>query len=130
MNKIEAMRALCDGKKVRQAEWAKGDFVTMNIVGRVTNNNGGSIDINKYSAYDWEIYEEPKPKVTYDDAMAARVVRIYWPCEGDIVSPAGTRIKGSWWAEAITKGSGWTGVELALFDFAERKGYRMEVVER
>jgi hypothetical protein len=68
----------------------------------------------------WAIYEEPKPKVTYDDAVAAREVLIYWPSEGDRISPAGTYTK---------EGSRWTGFELAVFDLADRKGYRMEVVE-
>lgn len=68
----------------------------------------------------WEIYEEPKPKVTYDDAVAASVVRICWPSEGDRISP---------WVETLTKGSRWTGVALAVFDLADRKGYCMEVVD-
>lgn len=119
MNKIEAMRALCDGKKVRQVDWPQGYFVAMTTLGWITNNNGGSTNLNQYFFSDWELYEEPKPKATYDDAVAAREVLIYWPSQSN--EPGG---------ELLIIGSGWDPITLAKFDLADRRGYRMAVVER
>ena len=56
---------------------------------------------------------------TYDAAEAARVVRIYWPIKHS----------DSHLFSVYTREGEWPAHELALFDLAERRSYRMEVVE-
>lgn len=119
MNKREAIRAMCDGKKVRREFWHDAGFLKMDEDGGIVDEDGFADDINEHNDDDdWQIYEEPKPKVTYEDAVAAKVVRIYWPPEA---SPNTNK--------KYDRGQGWMLSEFMAFDLADRKGYRMEVVE-
>lgn len=73
MNKREAIRAMCDGKKVRRESWKDGEFLQMDENGQIFDEDGFADDINEHDDdNDWQIYEEPKPKVTYDEAVAAK----------------------------------------------------------
>lgn len=128
MNKREAIRAMCDGKKVCREVWDDGGFLQMDENGQVIHEDGFADDINDYyDADDWQIYEEPKPKVTYEDAVAAKTVRIYWP---DFVwQPDGFityHREHESFGNNIKK---WCVTSLRAFDLADRKGYQMEVVE-
>lgn len=62
MNTKEAIQAMLDGKKVIPTEWDNKYFVYFNGTHFVLKDNTqfifGSLE------YDWEIYEEPKPKET------------------------------------------------------------------
>lgn len=119
MNKREAIRAMCDGKKVRRELWKDGEFLQMDENGQIFDEDGFADDINEHDDdNDWQIYEEPKPKVTYEEAVAARVVRIYWPEKAGHTS-----------FHDYYRGNGWFVDTMTYFDLADRKGYRMEVVE-
>lgn len=64
----------------------------------------------------WKIYEEPKKPVTYEDAIEAKKVRVYFP-----------KVEGI--SHVYTKNLFWTFNELLVFDLAERKNYKMEIIE-
>lgn len=124
MNKREAIRAMCDGKKVCRNAWGVGEFLSMAENGQIFDENNAEQAFNDYyDSDDWQIYEEPKPKVTYDEAVAARVVNIYWP---NHIRPVTYHREYTQFgcAEKI-----WCVQNLSAFDLADRKGYRMEVVE-
>lgn len=65
----------------------------------------------------WVIYKEPKKPVTYEDALKASKVRVYW------------RHDPEKWVSIFTKVGYWTRNEMMAFDFAERKNYKMEIIE-
>jgi hypothetical protein len=63
MTKLEAIKALTKGKKIRQTTWDKEEYIVLNKAGNIVDEKLHNIDINCYSLYkNWEIYKEPKVK--------------------------------------------------------------------
>lgn len=119
MNKKEAIRAMCDGKKVYRETWGRKQFLEMGENGRIFDEDGRKQDINDFEVVnDWEIYEEPKPSATYDEVIKAQKVVIHWPPESLYKQP-----------QDYCRGDGWTEITLIIFHLAEAHHYRMEVIE-
>jgi hypothetical protein len=63
MNKIEAMKAVLDGKKVRHKTWGMKDYhVALNIDNLIYDSDCSQFNFNYYEFNDWELCEEPKKK--------------------------------------------------------------------
>jgi len=58
MNKRDAIKAMCDGEKVRYKEWSKNQYIHINEHGEIGDMNGKYFDINREYYADWEIYNE------------------------------------------------------------------------
>lgn len=65
MNKEEAIReAVLNGKKIRHKGWHAEYYIQFDFTHGVwINYRGTHTDISIRPTYDWEIYEEPKPKI-------------------------------------------------------------------
>ena len=116
----ECHQALCEGKTLIQRDGTKvkfddkGDMVACFAIGVSWSRESYTFKHPEL----WEIYEEPKPSASYEEAVAAKKVLIHWPPETYYRSPG-----------ECTKGEGWSPLQLMDFDLAARRHYRMEVVE-
>ena len=73
MTTKEAIQAMLDGKKVRAENWEEGYYVHFSDLAGFLDESLALTYITP--EYDWEIYEEPKPKQT--------VVIEKWLCKGE-----------------------------------------------
>ena len=84
MNFIEAYKALIKGKKVRQLDWDKGEYIEKGKTcgnedfyvcdsGCFSEEDGTSYELCgiDYLAEDWEIYEEECKLHTFEEALKA-----------------------------------------------------------
>jgi hypothetical protein len=62
MNKAEAIAAMLGGKKVRGINWEPEEFIFYKG-SRFFGRMHFPVDINYTNCDQWEIYQEPKPKV-------------------------------------------------------------------
>ena len=58
MNKREAIRAMCDGKKVTKSHWPKDEYLVMTNTNDIKDIDGYGVDMNEYDDIGWEIYNE------------------------------------------------------------------------
>ena len=112
----ECHEALCAGKTLINIYGALYKYSEEGVLVRRLSR---SSDWEKFTYIflepeNWEIYEEPKPKATYEDAInnLSKVI---------IELPIGTVPNFHIRIEEVVK--------LLLADLAERKGYRMEVIK-
>ena len=64
MNKREAIQAMLNWEKVRQASWGKGEYIFADERGDIINEDMGWFNLNNELFNGWEIYKpEPKFKV-------------------------------------------------------------------
>lgn len=120
----ECHEALCAGKTLIRNTGTK---VKYNEYGCQVSLPEQFIDwtVSDYSfkyPQEWEIDEEPKPSATYDEAVKAKCVRIYWV--GMVEEQHGPQEY-----ERCPDTNTWYKGTLKDFAFAADKGYRMEVVE-
>lgn len=65
MTKNDAIRAMMDGKKVRQTKWILDTYICFDG-DKFVGSDGLGRNMNTYlSESHWEIYEEPAPKTKY-----------------------------------------------------------------
>jgi hypothetical protein len=58
MNKREAIKAMCDGKKVRQSHWGN-EYIQIDEYDNIVDELGNLFDLNKNdNINNWEIYNE------------------------------------------------------------------------
>ncbi len=63
MTKLEAIKAMCDGKRVTRAYWGGGDYIYMSCNSHeIMDQDQEPVNINSFLSGGWEIYKEPKPK--------------------------------------------------------------------
>jgi hypothetical protein len=69
MQKVDAIRAMLDGKKVRQEGWAPGQYLCFD--GNYFKDHLSNMaTLNHFpSSCAWEIYEEPKRKIKIAPAL-------------------------------------------------------------
>lgn len=101
MDKTEAIKAMLEGKRVRQSNWSAGAFLEYGKFGKYgtpsfTYEDGYEVDINQFQTLDWELHEEPKKSLTFDTPLGEIVARPY-----------------------ITS-------DFVLLDLADRRGWHME----
>lgn len=78
MNKREAIRLIMDGKKIRKNAWDKGQYIYISDFDIIKDENDERYNINNSTGVNWEIYEEPKKKVTmYKWAYFNRIDKIW-----------------------------------------------------
>ena len=58
MNKREAIKAMCGGKKVTKHHWPKDEYLVMTNTNDIEDMNGRGVDMNEYTDVGWEIYNE------------------------------------------------------------------------
>lgn len=69
MKKIEAIKMMLDGKKVRRNNWPPTQYIYFGKDSNIfkfkkENENELMIDMNNFEYIDdWEIYQEPKKKI-------------------------------------------------------------------
>ena len=63
MNKIEALKAMLEGKKVRRKVWYEGEYIYLDKYGNLVNDEGNIEEISGYDFDGWEIYKPKKEKV-------------------------------------------------------------------
>lgn len=64
MTKLEAIKAMCDGKKVYNTEWDMSEqYLYMSSKGRINDNDDDMVNISVEYDDGWEIFVEPKEKV-------------------------------------------------------------------
>jgi len=63
MNKLEAIKAMLEGKKVRRKVWFEGEYIYLDKYGNIVNNEGNIEEISGYDFDGWEIYKPKKEKV-------------------------------------------------------------------
>ena len=95
MNKKEAIKAMLDGKKVRRRYWPEDKYLVMNERGVIVDEDNSNEDINLAAFYVWEIYEEPKKKVTmykfaYDSCGPLVESRNFYRTEEDLLKVLGS----------------------------------------
>lgn len=59
----EAMKAMEEGKKVRNEKWTKDQYLYLSISNEILDEKGRDVGINYIgiAGSNWEIYEEKKP---------------------------------------------------------------------
>ena len=62
MTTKEAIQAMLDGKKVSRPSWRESDYFMFD--GSCFRDEESNLVMADFNGYDWEIYEEPKPKQT------------------------------------------------------------------
>lgn len=120
----ECHAALCAGKTLIHDYGGKTKYSECGVMIRQTLD--GKWAPYTYTFLDftfWEIYEEPNPSATYDEAVAAKAVRIYG--DENVKFPETPYER----ANPTHEESYWPSSIVALFNLAEARGYRMEVVE-
>lgn len=72
LNAVETLRALADGKKIRQSGWTDTWYIWLPN-GKLQDDQGSPFAILDPSN-DWELFEEPRLELTKEDV--GRVVRL------------------------------------------------------
>ena len=74
MTNVEAFEAMKQGKKVRATHWDTGNFIVLLKSGEIVDQRDNR-EISLFGAYhadEYEIYEEPKKKITLYRAVVWR----------------------------------------------------------
>lgn len=104
MNRQEALRALADGKKVRQCRWRSNSYLKLTQDGLESCDPYRSLHerIEDMSAFNtnaaWELYEEPKRYASsLEEALRATQVFWTWPQYIGMENPVRS-IKDPYWS--------------------------------
>ena len=84
MNTKEAIQAMLDGKKVSRPSWRESDYFMFD--GSCFRDEESNLVMADFNGYDWEIYEEPKPKqtVTIEKWLCESAWENYFIIEGEV----------------------------------------------
>lgn len=60
MHKVEAVKKICNGHKIRKATWSPECFIYMDVYGTFLDENNELYDLNSlWDGVAYEIYEDP-----------------------------------------------------------------------